>query len=290
MNGKKVLRRIHMILSIPFGIFITIICLTGAVMVFENEITKLVDPQFYAQNIDNRHAHLPFFKTVLELHRWLLGSSNVDGGIAWGKEIVGLATVAMIIIIITGVWMWAINGRKLFVINIRKGWKRFLYDLHVVGGLYACLFLLLMAITGLTWSYPKYRSAFYGAFGVEVLARGGGKPAVSSAEIQTNDAKPIDSEMRSYERGAKPNVTEGGSKFEKNNQSKAKEYKKEGEQSPNDQKFMSMKKSIFELHVGKWGGIVTRILSLLATIIGATLPITGYHLLINRVKRKNRKS
>ncbi|MCD8318177.1 MAG: PepSY domain-containing protein, partial [Paraprevotella sp.] len=52
-----------------------------------------------------------------------------------------------------------------------KGWRRFWYDLHVAGGMYALIFLLAMALTGLTWSFPWYRTAFYKVFGVEAQER-----------------------------------------------------------------------------------------------------------------------
>jgi hypothetical protein len=46
---------------------------------------------------------------------------------------------------------------------------------------------------------------------------------------------------------------------------------------------------IFSLHVGNFGGIVTRIMWLLASLLGATLPLTGYYLWIKRkfFKRSN---
>ncbi len=52
-------------------------------------------------------------------------------------------------------------------ITSRKGFRRFCYDFHVAGGLYALLFLLVMSLTGLTWSFAWYRTGFYKIFGVE---------------------------------------------------------------------------------------------------------------------------
>ena len=37
---KKFFAKIHLWLSIPFGIIIAIVCLTGAILVFEAEILK----------------------------------------------------------------------------------------------------------------------------------------------------------------------------------------------------------------------------------------------------------
>ena len=38
-------------------------------------------------------------------------------------------------------------------ISVGRGFRRFWYDLHVAGGMYALFFLLAMALTGLTWSF-----------------------------------------------------------------------------------------------------------------------------------------
>jgi uncharacterized iron-regulated membrane protein len=50
-------------------------------------------------------------------------------------------------------------------IALRKGKNRFWYDLHVAGGFYAMLLLLVMALTGLTWSFEWYRNGAYSLFG-----------------------------------------------------------------------------------------------------------------------------
>jgi uncharacterized iron-regulated membrane protein len=39
---------------------------------------------------------------------------------------------------------------------------------------------------------------------------------------------------------------------------------------------------IYAVHVGSWGGIITRILSFLAALLGATLPLTGYYMWIRK--------
>lgn len=44
---KKIFRTLHLWLSIPFGLIISIICLSGASLVFENEIMELCYPERY---------------------------------------------------------------------------------------------------------------------------------------------------------------------------------------------------------------------------------------------------
>lgn len=45
---------------------------------------------------------------------------------------------------------------------------------------------------------------------------------------------------------------------------------------------------IYSVHVGSWGGMFTRILTFLAAMVGASLPLTGYYLWIRRLMRKGR--
>ena len=39
---------------------------------------------------------------------------------------------------------------------------------------------------------------------------------------------------------------------------------------------------VYSIHVGSWGGIITRVMWFLAAMLGATLPLTGYYLWIRR--------
>ena len=46
----KLWRKLHLWLSIPFGIFITLICFSGAMLIFEPEITRAVKSEVYYVN------------------------------------------------------------------------------------------------------------------------------------------------------------------------------------------------------------------------------------------------
>ena len=234
---SKLLRKLHLWLSIPFGIFITLICFSGAMMVYEKEITEcfrhdlyyvdapgaqplpidslmrrvqaslpdtvtatgittspdpertwqvslsaprrasvFVDP--YTAEVKGRNERLPFFDTMFHLHRWLLGpSQNENGRMPAGKWIVGTSTLVLVLILLTGIGMWLTNRhkplRKSLRIAVTKGWPRFWHDLHVAGGIYVTIFLLAIALTGLTWSFSWYRTGFYALCGAEASADGG---------------------------------------------------------------------------------------------------------------------
>jgi uncharacterized iron-regulated membrane protein len=43
---------------------------------------------------------------------------------------------------------------------------------------------------------------------------------------------------------------------------------------------------IYAVHVGSWGGWITRILTFLAALAGASMPITGYYMWFKRIRKK----
>ena len=258
---KKVFRKIHLWLSVPFGLLITLICFSGAMLVFETEVMELCHRDLYyvekvgpaplpmgkvaekvaatlpdsvsvtgvtassaperawqvnlskprrasvyvdqyTGEIKGKYERAPFFTTMFRLHRWLLDSMKPDGGIFWGKMIVGTATLMFVFVLISGIVIWWPRTKKALKnslkIDVGKGRRRFWYDLHVAGGMYALVLLLAMALTGLTWSFSWYRAGFYKVFGVEMKQRAGhgalqtvhGTPQTVHGTLQTAHGTP----------------------------------------------------------------------------------------------------
>jgi uncharacterized iron-regulated membrane protein len=281
-------------------------------LVFEKEITGLIVGEAGGER-------LPFFTTMFKLHRWLLGSpTTADGSISAGKLMVGCSTLALIVILVTGVWLCCLNGRSLkqcFTISFNKGWKRFFYDLHVAGGLYSTLFLLALALTGLTWSFSWYRTGFYAAFGVEAPVRGhggqGGHGGPGAAQGAFNhgggnasQGAPNHGAPAAEQRGGHgaPTAEQRGQGGEHG--APAAEQRGHGDGhgaptmkgenrdnqqvTPEQDKASKVRAGIYKTHVGSWGGMLTRILTFLAVLIGATLPLTGYYLWLKRILRKKK--
>lgn len=168
---RKFFHQIHLWLSIPLGILISVICLTGAILVFEKEITEIMYPETQTTQAEGQHGKKQrpeFFRQVRALHRWMLDAPAQKGEPSAGKTVVGITTVAMIVILISGIVIWVPrNNRTLknrLQISCTKGWRRFWYDSHVALGFYSTLFLLIMALTGLTWSFSGYRTFMYDLF------------------------------------------------------------------------------------------------------------------------------
>lgn len=383
---RKIFREIHLWLSIPFGLLITLICFSGAALVFEKEVMELCrrdlyfvknveaaplpmeqlmtavaatlpdsisvtgvnvssDPERayqvmlsqprrasmyidqYTGEVTGKYERASFFTFMFRMHRWLLDTMKPDGGIFWGKMIVGTSTLMFIFVLISGIVVWWPRTKKALKSSLKivtgKGWRRFWYHLHVAGGMYALILLLAMALTGLTWSFQWYRTGFYRVFGVEVLSgmghgnaaanatakngKSGGKPeGKQGGRIKGNaENSPFANWQYVCNQLAEANpgyrlisVSDGSASvaFERyGNQRATDRYKfnpRNGEitettlyrELDNSGKIRGW---IYSVHVGSWGGILTRILSFIAALVGASLPLTGYYLWIRKkMKRK----
>ncbi len=259
---RKIFSKIHLWLSIPFGVIMAIVSFSGAMLVFEKELTEYFNRDFYfveqvtaepipvgkvarivAQTlpdsvtvtgvtvfadparayqvslsqprrasvyvdqyngeIKGRYERGAFFSTMFRLHRWLLDSMKPDGGIFWGKMIVGTSTLLFVIVLISGLIIWwprtkkGLKNRLKIVTN--KGGHRFWFDLHVAGGFYTLLLLLVMALTGLTWSFRWYNTGFYKVFGVEAPKppqQSQGQPSAAGGIPQMNTAASVNGERK----------------------------------------------------------------------------------------------
>jgi uncharacterized iron-regulated membrane protein len=126
----------------------------------------------YTGKVTGMYERGAFFKNMFFLHRWLLDGGNPkEGGVFHGKLIVGISTLMFVIVLITGIVIWAYRARKSFKRSLKimlgNGKVLFYKSLHVAGGMYVVVFLLAIALTGLTWSFDWYRTGFYKVFGVE---------------------------------------------------------------------------------------------------------------------------
>lgn len=389
---RKWFAKLHLWLSIPAGIVIVIVCLSGATLIFEKEITQGLNPSLYRvkaetgatpmepsmlittamskipdtlrvasltvsadpheawmlsfDNINRSELSVnpytgevngwtksyPFFRTMRQLHRWLLDAPKSRGDRTVGKGIVGYSTIALVLIVITGLAIWIPKNRKGLKHRLRvstgKGWYRFWYDSHVALGFYAAIFILIMALTGLTWSFGWYRDAVYGLFGVKtekIQPARHGHQQVQHVEKGTDDRHGKRSnrgEQRRKERNADYTTWDTAlrnvkaqypayktitlseravgiapkslSSMRRNDVAKLTpdgdietiEYYKD---KPQSQKIRGL---FYVLHTGGWGGMWTKILYFCATIIGASLPITGYYFWLRKkvLKRKKKKS
>jgi sulfite reductase (NADPH) flavoprotein alpha-component len=138
----------------------------------QGRISYLIDP--YTGEILPEMKGGEFFNIMLSLHRWMT-FKGFQGMSQTGKQIVAISTVAIIILSISGLWLYLPSIRRNFLksmaINFKRGWFALLYKLHIVIGVYTLIFVLIMCLTGLYWSYGWYRTMLYKISGVEQPVR-----------------------------------------------------------------------------------------------------------------------
>ncbi|MDR3366171.1 MAG: PepSY domain-containing protein [Prevotellaceae bacterium] len=377
---KKIIRYLHLWLSIPFGLIIAVVCFSGAALVFEPEIMKLCYPSRYyveavreaplplAQLIAAANRRLPdsapianvqipaspresyrlgfpgrgtpplfvdpytgavcdrpsaqgsFFSTMRRLHRWLLDDFKYGEGASTGKIVVGVSTLVFVFIIIAGIIMWIPKSRKGLRANLSiklgASRKRLWRDLHVALGIYTALILLALALTGLTWSFSWYRNGFYRVFGAEppqMVARQGGNSGTPSrgegnrgenrrdGGVNYSQWQVVAEKLRAqYPRFKSLTIQNGRASVSLSSTGNVRATDSYTfDPATGDITGATLYKDadragklrgwIYSVHVGSWGGMATRILTFLAALFGATLPLTGYYLWISRRIRRWRK-
>ncbi len=387
---KKIFAKIHLWLSLPLGIVLTVVCLSGAVLVFEGEITRALHPELYrvaapadarplrpSQLADRIRGQMPdslhlvslqlsarsdepcmaafretgrkqlsvdpytgrvngwaespaFFGTVRKLHRWLLDPPPSKGEKSVGKAIVGVSTLGLVLILVSGLILWIPRSRKALrnrlKVSYSDGRRRFWHDSHVTLGFYATLLLLVMALTGLTWSFGWYRTAAYELFGgtqQTVAAQedlswkvdSGNRQSRARSGERTAGREHGETETCPFDHAVWDDVLEQltahytAYKTIVLTQAEAQVTRRSAmrridratfdprngrlaeitryEDTPRQQRLRGW---FYTFHTGTWGGIWTKILYFLAALIGATLPLTGYYLWWKRYSnKKNRK-
>jgi uncharacterized iron-regulated membrane protein len=130
-----------------------------------------------------RDHHWDPLNVVLRLHRSLLLPEAI------GRWIVGIAVLVCVVLLVTGLVLWCPRRpgdlreagalRQRLTIRWRGRRPRVIYDLHRVLGFYAVLAALIIALTGLVWSFRWMDRAVYW------VATGGGTPSEPPAPRST---------------------------------------------------------------------------------------------------------
>ncbi len=135
----------------------------------------------------------PFFLSMMRLHRFLWLPMNV------GRPIVGIATIIFVVICLSGLVLWLPRTWSSFAkwrawkpgfrIRFKKvGWP-LVYDLHNTVGFYLLIPSLILALTGLCWSFSWYRDATSYVLGDQVFKQRMQRP--EKIELVENPTKPL---------------------------------------------------------------------------------------------------
>ena len=252
-----------------------------------------------------------FFRLVLEGHFNLWLPRRI------GSLIVIIATGVFVFMLISGIVLWwpkGKNKKQRFKIKWNARWRRKNYDLHNVIGFYASWAGLFLALTGLVWGFPWFSNTIYSLAGGEKSLTyqepKSGMPVMSSQAwtspvdviwAQMNAANPtaetIEMHFPAHDSAAiVANINPDASTYWKTDYLYYDQYTLE-ELSPShiwDKYSMAsgadkMLRLNYDMHVGAVWGFPGKLLAFFASLMIASLPVTGVIIWIGRKKKAKKK-
>ena len=278
---------------------------------------RFLDPQTgrVAESAGNRGE--AFFRTTRSVHRWL--TLDRVGNRDLGRQIVGAATVLLVFLAASGLYLRWPRGRTRswrawLTFNPRVKGRAFLWHLHAITGTWVLVFYLVMALTGLYWSYEWYKDGLYALTGAEPQRpRGeGGSTAAEPSSAMSLDRAALEAAWSSFRRevgdgrygmaiielpqGASPTMSiryldpdpphdRAYNTVEVDTASGAVLGHRRYADKPDGDRFMA---SIFPLHSGRYFGLAGVVLFMIASLAMPLFAITGWMLYLARRRMKQR--
>lgn len=259
-----------------------------------------------------------FFHFVLDGHTALWVEAK-RGKLNIGAEIVEYATLIFFVLLISGLVLWwpkkwnKSNRDKSFKIKWSAKFKRVNYDLHNVLGFYALIVALVITMTGLSMSFAWFSKSVYW------LSSAGGSPAPYVSALSDTSKVVANSLMKNVDLAFKKGITEIGTYnkdaiiisfpdepsepielcTDMDNSSWRYVYLDQHtlQELPSTQVHIDdlkiadwLRRTNYAIHVGGIGGLTTKIIYFIASLICATLPVTGFYVWWNRGYGKDKKS
>ena len=250
-------------------------------------------------------SHKSFFHFIEEIHRGL-----VAGRV--GKLIMGINSIIFLFILGTGIVLWWPTARKALTQRLKvkwgSSWKRLNHDFHIVLGFYASVFLFIMAITGVGMSFdwvgktintlthsPQQRpEPPTSAEAAPGTAKFGADAALSLARQQAPEATSYTVQLPKEPAGSiqvgilRPSaITERATDDVYLDQYTGHVLRQQAyAEKPVGQRIRGLFKPV---HTGEIFGLPTKILAFVMVILGATFPITGTIMWLNRTRKSKKK-
>lgn len=238
-----------------------------------------------------------FVSTVEQLHR------NLAAGPV-GKQLVGASTVALIVLAISGVVLrWprrALSLRAWLAFEWHLTGRAFLRNLHLTAATWMLPLYLIVALTGLWWSYDVYRDAINRAAGVTQPQR---RPDANGARADLPAAE-VDAAWSTFRREV-PDATRATIAFGGNTVAPI-EIRYQTRESPHARAWNTLKvdaksgavvgrelyaeqpsgrrfvSSLFPLHSGDFFGWPGRIAMAIASLLLPLFTLTGFWMWLQR--------
>jgi uncharacterized iron-regulated membrane protein len=247
-----------------------------------------------------------FFRIVLMGHFYLWLPPSI------GQPIIASATLVFVFMMISGLILWRRKGtaKQRFTIKWSARWRRRNYDLHYVLGFYMTWVAIILAVTGLVWGFQWFARGYYNMVGgdKQLIYQ---EPVSEAVKTINDDAMAIDVVWQKM-RVSHPNAEaievhipdSDSAVIAANTNPEADSYWKTDyiyydqytlEELPaksiygrfkdadTADKLMLMN---YDIHTGAIVGFAGKVLMFFASLIAASLPVTGF--LIWRGRKKKR--
>ncbi len=254
--------------------------------------------------------HEDFFHFIEEGHFYLWFPEAI------GEPIVGWGTFIFFFILFSGLIMWwpkrwnkkGINNS--FKVKWKARFKRINYDLHNVLGFYSLIIAAIIAITALIMSFTWFNNGVYwlsGGVKVQNIVSQSdttiNQQVVSLQQVDKAWKKGIH-EIAEYNKDQiivsfpkKPSdvialctdMHSGSWRYVDLDQHTLEELPSSQSKLKDEQLANWLRRNNFSLHVGAIGGITTKIIFFLVSLVCASLPITGFYIWWGRRKKKIHK-
>ncbi|MBT1687509.1 PepSY-associated TM helix domain-containing protein [Dawidia soli] len=251
-----------------------------------------------------------FFYLMRRIHQNLLLRRDI------GNMVVGWSVAIFVFILITGIVLWwpqrVAQIKQSITVKWNAKWKRVNYDLHNVLGFYSFIFALIIALTGLTWSFEWWEESVFNAMGSSkkkdvayLNARDTTYTAtaegITRAWHDVRQRYNADKLQRiTFNFPTKKNARVGGLvHYHGDSWWKNADYVfyngATGDLSllvDHEAKTLGMKwrNSNYDIHTGKIYGWPTQVLAVVVSLICASLPITGFIMWLHRRKKEKKRA
>lgn len=263
----------------------------GAVEYFQS---VFINP-YTGEVTGTRNYKYDFFSVVKYIHWSLLLNTK------YGQPIVGWSTFIFVLLLITGLVLWwpkkwtrAIRDRS-FKIKWKASFKRVNYDLHNVPGFYSLIPALIISMTGMVWAFNWWEAVVY------VAASGTTTPParvnIKPVDSARADEHPMSIAFREalqqlpeaqrllmippagkggiiYAYGYKGRETYyGADALQFDGYSGRLLHRRNNSEKNRGERLIEMN---YDIHVGAIGGLMGKIIAFIASLICASLPVTGF--------------
>lgn len=233
-----------------------------------------------------------------------------------GHQVVGWGTFIFFFLLISGLILWwpkkwnKKGKEQAFTLNLKAKFKRINYDLHNVLGFYSIIIALIFAFTGLMMSFSWFNQSAYWLAGGELKPRIKAVSDTIANPIQLSHQNMLYQVDKAYLMGINEigehhqdeiilhfpeklsdpiyvctDMYKGSWRDVYLDQHTLKQLPGSNNRLRDEDLASWIRRSNYGLHVGAIGGLSTKILFFIASLICASLPLTGFYIWWGKKKK-----